>query len=108
MSKRKIDPRIKERLIYRQEALSVEDLGLPDNPACSLRKGGRFVKIKEEEGDFHPLGAKGVVVGAEISGRQELYFIMFDDSKVKVNDTDFTIIGIMGYMIKRDNVIPKK
>lgn len=97
--KKTLNQLVEERLISKVYADSIEAIieSLPDE--CSLKKWTRFIKVQDEEGDFHPIGAKGTVVGSRLVGSVECYFVLFDDPKIEYDNVDHVIIGIMGYKI---------
>jgi hypothetical protein len=44
------------------------------------RAGARIEKVKSEEGDAHPVGDKGTVLGSITHDGQLLYFVEWDDT----------------------------
>ena len=69
-----------------------------DSPGAPIKKGEHIIKIKSEEGDSHPIGTRGVIVGSlgplNWENRTDVYgyFVKWEtDPLIPVFVTDFKI-----------------
>ena len=65
-----------------EDSAALIELMLEGDPNCEIPLGATCVKTFGDEGDYHPVGSKGKVVGSLKVGDNEAYLVMFGDDEV--------------------------
>lgn len=92
----------KREFLFIENKDGIEGLNLPNE--CSIKKGTKFIKIFFEDGDLHPAGATGVVVGSFYNEQKEECYYVIYDNPVKYNGpkVDALIVRMPGWKIAKN------